>query len=918
MYNLMTLAVEKGTAEFSDFTSQLGDFALEAELAGVSLEELLAIYAAATRVTTPAMAATWVSNIFRRFTDPKFFEGLKSYGIQIKKFEEGTGRWVSVERTLTETQQDRIHSINISMEKQRNTLMRYVGTAESTWDTYMEGLKIFRETGFKRGGIDDRALNTYINFMENQRKLNEIIAEGTGTYREWRGELRPGVDMLVELAEAISNVEDEERQRQIVHDLFPSARAQRGFLAYLKGLKDINEWQEEWREDTNNLREDFEDVADTVNSRATLLWQKIQALGDIFYKTYEEDIKVFIGGLSEIADLFFKLDPRLAKQIALWGLLLLSLAPLSLIIGTMAIGIGTMVTAIGMLVSPGVAIFGDKLKLAFDALKDYGISDMQDVVRFFMDLAVQLGIISESDAAGIMEAFGISLRPMGDPAVLKFIDAFRGMIDRIAVLKDDLVECFDAFRLLLEDIANRECVIGTIVGYIERIAAAVLPFLGKEAAPIAGEVRKVLPEGETGPEGKKEWLEFAGATYIGTKIVTAILGALGLGGGAATVGVVAAIGAAVYTAMHPKEVEQFFTFTLPQEFEINVMAPARYFWETWLPTWWETALIPSWNKFWEEGFPLWWTTNVKEPVVNYFSEGGPFSAWWTANIKDPVTTFFTTGLPQWFTDNIKNPVVTFIESLPERIRTFLTVTAPQKIGFWMGYIAGKAAEALVDWPPKIIAWIQETGWPILKDALSKGFAQWAEDFREQDLPKLFKGIITGVVAAAVTAWTNMTTAFENFLVGFGEGFWTALFGKGGKPEEYTPPFRQPNTRDECLAAGGTWVTEQGVGRCVMQRGGIVQRDMPAFLHRGEVVFNPQRPRQDLARVVNAAMARAGGGGYEAAPIYLTPTVNVGTFAGSQAEFTQLQNMLENMSFDMAMRVERKLAEARRVENRRRE
>jgi hypothetical protein len=65
------------------------------------------------------------------------------------------------------------------------------------------------------------------------------------------------------------------------------------------------------------------------------------------------------------------------------------------------------------------------------------------------------------------------------------------------------------------------------------------------------------------------------------------------------------------------------------------------------------------------------------------------------------------------------------------------------------------------------------------------------------------------------------------------------------------------------------------------------------------------------------MARAGGGG-ELAPVTVNTNLSIGSFSGSRAEMTQLQNMLENMSFDMAMRVERKLAEARRVENRRRE
>jgi uncharacterized membrane protein YeaQ/YmgE (transglycosylase-associated protein family) len=377
--------------------------------------------------------------------------------------------------------------------------------------------------------------------------------------------------------------------------------------------------------------------------------------------------------------------------------------------------------------------------------------------------------------------------------------------------------------------------------------------------------------------------------------------------------------------MHPEEVEQFLTFTLPQEFEINVMAPARYFWETWLPTWWDNVAIPSWNNFWEEVFPAWWTTNVKDPIVNYFSEGGPFSAWWTANVKDPVTTFFTKGLYQWFIEKIKkivvklieylkNPVVTFIESLPGRIDTLLTVTIPNKIGFWFGYIAGQALIAFMEWPEKIIAWISETGWPTLiewientgwpalRKALTFSITGWLKgELLEKVEEGLFVDIVAGIVAVFNAGWNAFQRAWESFLEGAVEGFWTALFGPGGRPEEKEPPPTEPPPTEPSE----------------FQLGGIIRRTGQVLAHAGEVVFNPRYPRQDLARVVNSAMARAGGGG-GGSSISLAPVLNIGSFSGSQAEMTQLQNMLENMSLNMTQRLERKLAEARRVENRRRE
>jgi TP901 family phage tail tape measure protein len=826
--------VRKGRAEVRDYTSQVGDFLMVAAEAGASLEEALALFTSATRITTASQAATWTANFYRQLLRPAFGETLAGWGIPLE------------------------------------------------------------------------------------------TAQGT---------LRPTLDIFKDLVEHISAARSEQAKLNMITEAFPNIRATQAFLRFLGAYQEIVTWSKEWEEVTGQTQEAFELMSDTVNARIFTLKNNIYALGLSFYLAYEDQIKVLIDGLTSIVMLFQTLDPALVRQIALWGLLLVSIAPLMLLIGTIAIGFGTIVTTIGMLVSPGVLgtagalfmIFGDKLKLAFDALKGFGISDMEDVVQFFMDLAVQLGIISEADAAKILVAFGISIKPMGDPAVLKFIDAFRGMIDRIAVLKNDLVEWFDAFRLLLEDIANREGVIGTIVGYIERIAAAVLPFLGREAAPMGGEVRKVLPGGEAGPEEKKEILE---AGIVGV-IVTKILAALGITGGGA--GVAVLIAGAVYAAMHPEEVETFFTVTLPEWWNGTAQPHIETFFGTTLPEWWDSKalpeienyyklalkelqkyydekLMPWWKdevkpiikKFWEEDLPLAVDENISKPAKGFWEE--KLLPWWTEHIKDPVVNFFTTGLREWLTGSV----------LPS-LETLINTTIPNKLGYALGLLLGTggavALQTLTFFTETLPNWLINDLGPALVEIFSTDWLAWLRDnflpliaellawLIEDDIPSKMGGFFDTLI-------DRIKEAFDSFLAGIKEGFLAALFfwmtDGERSPTDEPPPGGPPPT-----------------GGSEFQLGGIIRRTGQVLAHAGEVVFNPRYPRQDLARVVNSAMARVGSGG-GGSSISLAPVLNIGSFSGSQAEMTQLQNMLENMSFDMAMRVERKLAEARRVENRRRE
>jgi hypothetical protein len=169
-------------------------------------------------------------------------------------------------------------------------------------------------------------------------------------------------------------------------------------------------------------------------------------------------------------------------------------------------------------------------------------------------------------------------------------------------------------------------------------------------------------------------------------------------------------------------------------------------------------------------------------------------------------------------------------------------------------------------------------------------------FLTETLPDLWASLMLAIVDVISTWFTEtLPGILDEFFDGLKEGFLAAL-----------PPWLR----------GGVTGEEEEEEEDNKQFGGILKQTGRILAHAGEVVFNPRYPRQDLARAVNAAMA--GVGGSSMSNVTVSPVLNIGNFSGGPAEMASLRSMIRDMSFDMALEFERKLASARRVESRRRE
>ena len=83
--DVMFQAVKRGRATYADMITQEGRMIELGKLVGASFEEINATWAAMTRVSPPAQAATYLENLYKSFSDPKTLDALNKWGIAFEK-----------------------------------------------------------------------------------------------------------------------------------------------------------------------------------------------------------------------------------------------------------------------------------------------------------------------------------------------------------------------------------------------------------------------------------------------------------------------------------------------------------------------------------------------------------------------------------------------------------------------------------------------------------------------------------------------------------------------------------------------------------------------------------------------------------------------------------------------------------------
>jgi len=168
--DVLFAARARGRAEYEDFVTQVGDFIAMAKRAGATFEEAMAIYAEATRITSPAIAATWIKRLYAEMTRPKFMAAMKEFGVQMFVWEEGA--------------EGVVRSIRPSID-----ILRELGAVLAATKDEQEKLNMVHEAF---GRIT--AVQGFLVFLEN---LVEV--------QDWVKEFEESVGLTAETAEIMLN-----------------------------------------------------------------------------------------------------------------------------------------------------------------------------------------------------------------------------------------------------------------------------------------------------------------------------------------------------------------------------------------------------------------------------------------------------------------------------------------------------------------------------------------------------------------------------------------------------------------------------------------------------------------------------------------------------------------------------------------
>lgn len=534
--------VRRGRGEFADIAVQVGDFIQFAKQAGATFEEAMAVFAMATRVTTPAQAATWVANLYRSLTQPAALEALHEIGVTTSEIVEGTGKWAMATRELTEDEterlaylQDRIPDIQERIKEAILDLNIQIDKSKSTWDDYTGSIIVSLETGQLIEGVSKTGINAFQRLQKAQADLAEAqteagnIAAKTGrTYQYWTGEkvLRPSIDIIKEIAEYIGGLRSEEEKLLALQPIFPRIRAMQGATIFIENLAEIIEWEEEFRESSGLTEEAFSIMVDTLRAKADILKNTILTLGFDFLESQMDRLKGALDAMKMMLDAVRDLPPDTQGKMAAIAALLVAAGPLALGGSVVVMGIGALINLFGALISlPSLAtitavsiLFGDKLTIFLQALSAYG-GGVEGFATAIADLAVHFGILDETDAIGILEKLGITVSEFDDEKIDSLAQGIEDIVDTIQRGIDDVVEWKNAFGLFLEDVQNREGYVGTLVGHLERLYDIVSELAGM-AAPKLG--LPTIPYEEWTEEEKAGLIDKSLGFLIGSKLASFI------------------------------------------------------------------------------------------------------------------------------------------------------------------------------------------------------------------------------------------------------------------------------------------------------------------------------------------------------------------------------------------------------------
>lgn len=319
---------------------------------------------------------------------------------------------------------------------------------------------------------------------------------------------RGPMSIFGELMEKIGGMKASEVEA-VMTSIFGTIRSMRGalFLQDPGNLQDVLGWADKWAGMspevggmTTGVGAGFSLVAEGVDFLIDRLDALKDALGQDMLSAFREDITGVLDLFAGLLETLGEMDPAVQKNMWQWGVMLVALGPLSLVLGTMLMGLGGLVTTIGRLISPaglaGLIVAWTGLKdiagTTWAVVKEYmEEGGLKGLIKLVADLAVEFGVLGETDADELLEGLGISTSKIDSPKFREFVDAAKELGESAKNTWEGIKNWFEAFGKFIDQTVSGENNFGKLVENVKELATWLLGLAGVDLAGISGDVDKM-------------------------------------------------------------------------------------------------------------------------------------------------------------------------------------------------------------------------------------------------------------------------------------------------------------------------------------------------------------------------------------------------------------------------------------------
>jgi len=272
--------------------------------------------------------------------------------------------------------------------------------------------------------------------------------------------MRDPLDILTDLFSLLST-KPIDVQQSFITRIFGQLRSLRGVLTLqdIQMLNDIKDWTKEMAgiQPGTEVQSWFDVVSQGYQGKINILLSTLKQIGQGFFTSQVGPIlDKATTALTKFFEVVQKQPPELMGTLAKFMVGISVLPPILLALSTVGMTIGTIFTSLSIVLTPSglaTAVLGwgalhGIIEKFGGMIKDYvgPNGTFNGLVKLIADLAVQFGVLKQTNADKILESIGVSTDKINSASFKDFVTEVGNLKDKLLEVKDTVGEVFKGFE----------------------------------------------------------------------------------------------------------------------------------------------------------------------------------------------------------------------------------------------------------------------------------------------------------------------------------------------------------------------------------------------------------------------------------------------------------------------------------------